>query len=75
MVNLPEADGWITGCGTNQDAGPPVLKLKLLAHSCTAIPARRCPPEMVKVTFWVALAVVASMIVLQAVPPLRTSVT
>ena len=67
----------MTGWRTNHWPGPSVLGSKLLAHTCTVARARR-PPVMWKLARWVVVAVVASIIVLQALagPPLvRTRLT
>src|ERR1700691_5968916 len=66
----------MSGCCTNQVDGLSVAKLKLLAHTCTVSPDRPlAPPVTVKLACWAADALVVSMIVLQPVPPLRTSVS
>src|SRR5436190_579471 len=44
----------MSGCRTNHWDGLSVLKSKLLAHTCTVLPASPAPPVTVKLAVWFA---------------------
>ena len=78
-VNRPSLVGWMVWLADEPLPGAATVRVaKLLAQTCTVWRARRLPPVMWKLARWVVLAVVASIIVLQALagPPLvRTRLT